>query len=797
MTNEEIIQRGILIRDETEPAQNTSERVGSGIEGIGRNLADKDTAIAAEAARNGYYQCTVNSNQLAVTAPGFTLPAHGGNIRIKMSAPATGASTLNINGTGAKALLYNGAAVSSTNTWEQNEIISVFYDPSGSGQYLASNSQGGGGKASKIKYDNSQSGLAAENVQEALDELDEKVSKQIDLNSEWLVGAYIEKNTGKKKSYSGMYYTNYIPVKQGDKVYNTGVAANSGQLLSFYTSESESSYVGSLASGATINTDGYIRAHKQYATGNLYMVTTLKNEIQDIKNEVDGLSSELIKNIDYSSLWISGGYIEKNTGVLKSASGQQYTDYIAVYKDEVIYNTGSAANKGQILSFYSDKTESSYVGSLSSGTSISTNGYVRAHRQGTTGQLYATMSISAEMSAMQSQIDECVNEDDLQDAVKDFKTSDEFSDKYVSDKYVDTSGNIISSTASGWVALKVDVTGLGGYKVAVKGASASGSAFSGFVVSGGSVSGRFYGGVYGSGTETIVTIPSGAQYLCVSFNPGGQNGDAANGYYVKMVAGSKNTYLATRKYIDDNVYAEIDALNDRISGIEVSAGLLPANTKMYVLGDSISMSGHYMSVGEHWYDLIVAKNHLTFVQSTQALAVSGWQWTPSSSYGTMYQEAQSIGSDATLIAIWAGVNDLGHGCTLGNMEYTDGGSVVALQSSISNCNTFYRAVCFTLNYLLTNFPNAKVAVILPTKANTGSYAYNTTTQMRMEDIWGALEECCNFYGIPIIPLGKEIGINPVVNTADCYRDGLHLNVKGQRKAAGVIEAYLKNILNAV
>lgn len=144
MTNEEIIQRGQLINDETEPAQNTSERVGGVIKGIGQNLADKDTAIAAQAARNGYYQCTVSGTTLAVTAPGFTLPAHGGNIRIKMSAPATGASTLNINGTGAKALLYNGADVSSTNTWEQDEIISVFYDPSGSGQYLASNSQGGG-----------------------------------------------------------------------------------------------------------------------------------------------------------------------------------------------------------------------------------------------------------------------------------------------------------------------------------------------------------------------------------------------------------------------------------------------------------------------------------------------------------------------------------------------------------------------------------------------------------------------------------------------------------------------------
>lgn len=185
MTNEEIIQRGQLINDETEPAQNTSERVGGVIKGIGQNLADKDTAIAAQAARNGYYQCTVSGTTLAVTAPGFTLPAHGGNIRIKMSAPATGASTLNINGTGAKTLLYNGAALSSVNTWEQNEIISVFYDPSGSGQYLASNSQGGGGKAEKIKYDNSQSGLASQNVQGALDEVVEEltIEQTIDLSS--------------------------------------------------------------------------------------------------------------------------------------------------------------------------------------------------------------------------------------------------------------------------------------------------------------------------------------------------------------------------------------------------------------------------------------------------------------------------------------------------------------------------------------------------------------------------------------------------------------------------------------
>lgn len=176
MTNQEIINAGQTIYDETVEAANTSERVGSVIKGIGENLNDKDESIAAQAAQTGYYECTVSSTTLAVTAPGYKIPTNGGCVRIKMSAAGTGASTLNIGSTGAKQLLYNGLAVSSENTWEAGEIISVFYDPkanSNNGAYQASNARGGGGKAEKISYDNSQSGLSAENVQEALDNLSE------------------------------------------------------------------------------------------------------------------------------------------------------------------------------------------------------------------------------------------------------------------------------------------------------------------------------------------------------------------------------------------------------------------------------------------------------------------------------------------------------------------------------------------------------------------------------------------------------------------------------------------------
>lgn len=125
-------------------------------------------SLAQATARMGYGECTVSGTALTVSIPNFILPTSGGTIHIKMSAVGTGASTLSINGTTAKTLWYNGKAVSSTNTWEAGEIISVFYDGT---KYMSSNSQGGGGDAEKIKYDNSQSGLAAENVQGALDEV--------------------------------------------------------------------------------------------------------------------------------------------------------------------------------------------------------------------------------------------------------------------------------------------------------------------------------------------------------------------------------------------------------------------------------------------------------------------------------------------------------------------------------------------------------------------------------------------------------------------------------------------------
>lgn len=87
----------------------------------------------------GYFTCDTEAGTAAktVSATGYTL-AIGGNIRIKMTNANTADSvTLNINGTGAKALYYDGEQASSTNAWEAGEVLEVYFDGT---QFVASNS---------------------------------------------------------------------------------------------------------------------------------------------------------------------------------------------------------------------------------------------------------------------------------------------------------------------------------------------------------------------------------------------------------------------------------------------------------------------------------------------------------------------------------------------------------------------------------------------------------------------------------------------------------------------------------
>lgn len=96
-----------------------------------------------------YFECSTAGATAAKVisgagVAGFVLPSVGGSIKIKMTNRNTAASgvTLNINSTGAKSIYYNGASVNAGNTWDDNEIIELFFDGT---KYLAYNVAGNSG----------------------------------------------------------------------------------------------------------------------------------------------------------------------------------------------------------------------------------------------------------------------------------------------------------------------------------------------------------------------------------------------------------------------------------------------------------------------------------------------------------------------------------------------------------------------------------------------------------------------------------------------------------------------------
>lgn len=164
------------------------------------NLSNSiSAALALMESLVGYYTCDTAAATAAktVTATGYSL-TNGGCIRIKMTNANTAANvTLNINSTGAKALYYDGAQASSSNTWEAGEVLEVYYDGT---QYQCVSS--GGGHADRVKYDNTESGLQATNVQGAVDELSSELDEMATI-----VVANVLTDVGKTLSNGTIYNT--------------------------------------------------------------------------------------------------------------------------------------------------------------------------------------------------------------------------------------------------------------------------------------------------------------------------------------------------------------------------------------------------------------------------------------------------------------------------------------------------------------------------------------------------------------------------------------------------------------
>lgn len=218
-----------------EQGENTTYKDWSYADGTWYSMATYD--IGNLDPQVSYYTCATPAATPAKTATGTDASAYaltlGGHFKVEMDEANTATSgvTLQVGNAAAKELMYNGATVDANNTWEAGEVIAVYYY---NNKYWASNAQGGGGKADKIKYNNSQSGLAADNVQGALDETNDKITTRLlRVNFSVTVNvAVIQDGTYITRKANGWCVTEPLTFSKGDVIILTATGAPTSALLS-------------------------------------------------------------------------------------------------------------------------------------------------------------------------------------------------------------------------------------------------------------------------------------------------------------------------------------------------------------------------------------------------------------------------------------------------------------------------------------------------------------------------------------------------------------------------------------
>ena len=226
---------------------------------------------------------------------------------------------------------------------------------------------------------------------------------------------------------------------------------------------------------------------------------------------------------------------------------------------------------------------------------------------------------------------------------------------------------------------------------------------------------------------------------------------------------------------------------------------LEANSTMYnvlygksliCLGDSITYGSGLSDRSKVWGNLIAERNGMSFTNagisgSTMGVAVDGKDTNPS------YKSERHLeigGHDYALI--WFGWNDHAY-CDLGTYDGTDETTTLVA----------YR---LTLEYIIKNYPETKVGVIIPYL-----WEYNDDPQGHgIKEMMDGIKEVCGLCGVPYLDLPKYNFLpcwgSDYPNNEEYYRkwdakqkvfttDTLHPNEKGNEYLSTIIEGFLRTL----
>mgnify|MGYP002706008527 CR=1 FL=1 len=230
----------------------------------------------------------------------------------------------------------------------------------------------------------------------------------------------------------------------------------------------------------------------------------------------------------------------------------------------------------------------------------------------------------------------------------------------------------------------------------------------------------------------------------------------------------------------------------KISGVNLCDGFelnskLAKGIKWYILGDSRSVDTAYTA--KFYHDYLCEKHK--FIRKKN-LAVSGARIrSADTAYHSLLEQYPSVGDDADLITVYAGINDYGQ----------DNPTEIGTEGT-EDLSTFYGAFESLITNLITNHPTAKIVVITPIPQfnfeinNTIIWGDRNDTNSlgkSLDDYCNVIKKICRKYGVFVKDACYESGITPRIASqrSEYFKDGLHHNEKGQL----VLAEYLSDIFN--
>ena len=285
-----------------------------------------------------------------------------------------------------------------------------------------------------------------------------------------------------------------------------------------------------------------------------------------------------------------------------------------------------------------------------------------------------------------------------------------------------------------------------------------------------------------------VSVPAKSKYAKLSYWYGrGVDGSFERVTHLKDISVTVDSVpfsaIKREPVLDSSHKISSDNLCD---GFELNSKLAKG-IKWYILGDSRSVDTAYTA--KFYHDYLCEKHK--FIRKKN-LAVSGARIrSADTAYHSLLEQYPSVGDDADLITVYAGINDYGQ----------DNPTEIGTEGS-TDLTTLYGAFESLITNLITSHPTAKIVVITPIPQfnfeinNTIIWGDRNDTNSlgkSLDDYCNVIKKICRKYGVFVKDACYESGITPRIASqrTEYFKDGLHHNEKGQL----VLANYLSDIFD--